>query len=116
MEERRGEWLVLHQGLEGFAWRTLPKNDRFRSHRGLWRLWYMCFNTPESIDTATLTGCAMWHMVGILAGLERSLMQERAKAGRAAAQARGIALRRIARHTTHRGAYPQEAGPEFRSV
>jgi len=55
-------------------------------------------------------------MVGIRAELERSLMQERAKAGRAAAQARGISLRRIARHPTHRGAYPQEAGPEFRSV
>src|SRR5713101_4332622 len=36
----------------------------------------------ESIDTATPTGRAMWQMVGILAELERSLIQERTKAGR----------------------------------
>src|SRR5499433_4467497 len=30
----------------------------------------------ESIDTATSTGRAMWQMVGILAELERSLIQE----------------------------------------
>jgi DNA invertase Pin-like site-specific DNA recombinase len=43
----------------------------------------------ESIDTTTPTGRAMWQMVGILAELERSLIQERTKTGRAAAQARG---------------------------
>ncbi len=36
----------------------------------------------------------MWQMVGILAGFERSLMQERAQAGRAAAVARGVKLGR----------------------
>ena len=48
----------------------------------------------ESIDTATPTGRTMWQMVGILAGFERSLMQERAQAGRAAAVARGVKLGR----------------------
>jgi DNA invertase Pin-like site-specific DNA recombinase len=36
----------------------------------------------------------MWQMVGILAELERSLIQERTKAGRAAAQARGVKSRK----------------------
>src|SRR5215510_710860 len=48
----------------------------------------------ESIDTATPTGRAMWQMVGILAELERSLIQERTKAGRAAAKARGVKMGR----------------------
>src|SRR6266851_9287495 len=48
----------------------------------------------ESIDTATPTGRAMWQMIGILAELERSLIQERTKAGRAAAVARGVKLGR----------------------
>ena len=48
----------------------------------------------ESIDTITPTGRAMWQMVGILAELERSLIQERTKAGRAAAQARGVKMGR----------------------
>lgn len=48
----------------------------------------------EAIDTATPTGRAMWQMVGILAELERSLIQERTKAGRAAAQARGVKMGR----------------------
>src|SRR5262249_5119398 len=48
----------------------------------------------EAIDTATATGRAMWQMVGILAELERSLIQERTKAGRAAAQARGVKMGR----------------------
>lgn len=48
----------------------------------------------EAIDTATPTGRAMWQMVGILAELERSLIQERTKAGRAAAQARGVNMGR----------------------
>ncbi len=48
----------------------------------------------EAIDTATPTGRAMWQMVGILAALERALMQERTKAGRAAAVARGVKLGR----------------------
>ena len=48
----------------------------------------------EAIDTATPTGRAMWQMVGILAELERSLIQERTKAGRAAARARGVKMGR----------------------
>jgi len=36
----------------------------------------------------------MWQMVGILAELERSLIQERTQAGRAAAKARGIKMGR----------------------
>ena len=48
----------------------------------------------EDIDTATPLGRAMWQMVGILAELERSLIQERTKAGRAAAQARGVKMGR----------------------
>ena len=48
----------------------------------------------ESIDTATPTGRAMWQMVGILAELERSLLQERTQAGGAAAVARGVKMGR----------------------
>jgi DNA invertase Pin-like site-specific DNA recombinase len=48
----------------------------------------------EAIDTATPTGRAMWQMVGILAELERSLLLERTKAGRAAAVARGVKMGR----------------------
>jgi DNA invertase Pin-like site-specific DNA recombinase len=59
----------------------------------------------ESIDTATPTGRAMWQMVGILAELERSLIQERTKAGRVAAQARGVKMGRksllTAQQVTH---------------
>jgi len=48
----------------------------------------------EAIDTEAPTGRAMWQMVGILAELERSLIQERTKAGRAAAVARGVKMGR----------------------
>jgi DNA invertase Pin-like site-specific DNA recombinase len=48
----------------------------------------------ESIDTQTPTGRAMWQMVGVLAELERSLISERTKAGRAAAVARGVKMGR----------------------
>ena len=51
-------------------------------------------SVTESMDTATPTGRAMWQMVGILAELERSLIQERTQAGRAAAQARGVKMGR----------------------
>jgi DNA invertase Pin-like site-specific DNA recombinase len=36
----------------------------------------------------------MWQMIGILADLERSLLQERTQAGRAAAVARGVKMGR----------------------
>ena len=48
----------------------------------------------EAINTTPPTGRAMWQMVGILAELERSLIQERTKAGRAAAVARGVRMGR----------------------
>lgn len=48
----------------------------------------------EAIGTETPTGRAMWQMVGILAELERSLIQERTVAGRAAAVARGVRMGR----------------------
>ncbi|HRW98667.1 MAG TPA: recombinase family protein [Cyclobacteriaceae bacterium] len=48
----------------------------------------------EAIDTATPTGRALWQMVGILAELERSLIQERTKAGRVAAVDRGVRMGR----------------------
>jgi len=48
----------------------------------------------EAIDTTTPTGRAMWQMIGILAELERSLIQERTQAGRQAAIARGVKLGR----------------------
>jgi DNA invertase Pin-like site-specific DNA recombinase len=48
----------------------------------------------ESIDTDTPTGRAMWQMVGVLAELERSLIRERTKAGRAAAMGRGVKMGR----------------------
>jgi len=51
-------------------------------------------SVTESIDTTTPTGRAMWQMVGILAELERSLIGERTKAGRAAAIARGVRMGR----------------------
>jgi len=47
----------------------------------------------EAIDTTTATGRAMWQMVGILAELERSLIQECTQAGPAAG-ARGVKMGR----------------------
>lgn len=48
----------------------------------------------ESIDTTTPTGRAMWQMVGVLAELEKSLIKERTKAGRASAITRGVKMGR----------------------
>jgi DNA invertase Pin-like site-specific DNA recombinase len=48
----------------------------------------------EAIDSTTPTGRAMWQMIGILAELERSLLLERTKAGRAEAVARGVKMGR----------------------
>src|SRR5882724_7353399 len=62
----------------------------------------------ESIDTQTSTGRAMWQMVGVLAELERSLIQERTKAGRAAAQARGVKMGRKPLLTTQQVAYARK--------
>jgi DNA invertase Pin-like site-specific DNA recombinase len=51
-------------------------------------------SVTASIDTATPTGRALWHMVGLWAARERSLIQERTTAGRAAAPARGVSMGR----------------------
>ena len=50
----------------------------------------------------------MWQMVGILAELERSLIQERTKAGRAAVQARGVKMGRKPLLTTQQIAYARK--------
>src|SRR4029453_6391138 len=55
----------------------------------------------ESIDTQPPTGRAMWQMVGVLAELERSLIQERTKAGREAAKRRGVKLGRKPKLSPH---------------
>ena len=57
-------------------------------------------SVTEAVDTTSPTGRAMWQMVGILAELERSLIQERTKAGRAAAIARGVKMGRKPKLTT----------------
>ena len=44
----------------------------------------------EAVDTATPTGRTMWHMIGVLTELERSLIAERTRAGVKAAQKRGV--------------------------
>jgi DNA invertase Pin-like site-specific DNA recombinase len=62
----------------------------------------------ESIDTATPTGRAMWQMVGILAELERALIGERTKAGRAAAMARGVKMGRKVKLTTQQVAHARK--------
>lgn len=62
----------------------------------------------ESIDTTTATGRAMWQMVGILAELERSLIQERTKAGRAAAVARGVKMGRKPKLTPQQAAHARK--------
>ena len=64
----------------------------------------------EAIDTTTPTGRAMWQMVEILAELERSLIQERTKAGRAAAQARGVKMGLTDRATGHPCAQAERTG------
>jgi DNA invertase Pin-like site-specific DNA recombinase len=51
-------------------------------------------SVTEAINTTTPTGRAMWQMIGILAELERSLISERTKAGRAAAISRGVKMGR----------------------
>jgi DNA invertase Pin-like site-specific DNA recombinase len=56
-------------------------------------------SVTEAIDTTTPTGRAMWQMVGILAELERSLIQERTKAGRATTIARGVKMGRKSKLT-----------------
>jgi len=62
----------------------------------------------EAIDTATPTGRAMWQMLGILAELERSLIgEERTKAGRAAAVARGVRMGRKAKLIAQQAAHAQ---------
>jgi DNA invertase Pin-like site-specific DNA recombinase len=56
----------------------------------------------EAIDTETLTGRAMWQMIGMLAELEHSLIAERTRAGVKAAQKRGVKFGRKAKLTPDR--------------
>jgi DNA invertase Pin-like site-specific DNA recombinase len=44
----------------------------------------------EAIDTQTPTGRAMWQMIGVMVGFERSLIAERTYAGIKAAKKRGV--------------------------
>ena len=44
----------------------------------------------EAIDRTTPTGRAMWHMIGVLAELERSLILDRPQAGMKEARCRGV--------------------------
>jgi DNA invertase Pin-like site-specific DNA recombinase len=62
----------------------------------------------EAIDTVTPTGRAMFQMVGILAELERSLIQERTKAGRAAAVSRGVKMGRKTKLTPQQVSHAQK--------
>jgi Site-specific recombinases, DNA invertase Pin homologs len=66
------------------------------------------YSLTESIDTTTPTGRAMWQMVGILAELERSLIGERTKAGRAAAVARGVKMGRKPKLTPQQVAHARK--------
>ena len=60
---------------------------------------FQSVTVTEAIDTATPTGRAMWQMVGILAELNRSHIQKRTKAERAAAVVRGLKMRRQSKLT-----------------
>jgi len=62
----------------------------------------------EAIDTTTPTGRAMWQMVGILAELERSLIQERTHAGRAAAVVRSVKMGRKPKLTPQQVAHARK--------
>ena len=62
----------------------------------------------EAIDTTTPTGRAMWQMIGILAELEHSLIQERTQAGRAAAVARGVKMGRKPKLSPQQVAHAQK--------
>lgn len=65
-------------------------------------------SVTEAIDTTTPTGRAMWQMVGILAELERSLIQERTKAGRTAAVARGVKMGRKSKLTSQQATHAKK--------
>jgi DNA invertase Pin-like site-specific DNA recombinase len=65
-------------------------------------------SVTEAIDTTTPTGRAMWQMVGILAELERSLIQKWTKAGRAAAVARGVKMGRKSKLTTQQATHAKK--------
>lgn len=62
----------------------------------------------EALDTTTPAGRAMWQMVGILAELERSLIQERTQAGRSAAVARGVKMGRKPKLTPQQVAHARK--------
>lgn len=78
----------------------------------------------EAIDTTTPTGRAMWQMIGILAELERSLISERTRAGRAEAIKRGVKMGRKRSLTTQQiehghklidgGVHPREVATSYK--
>ncbi len=62
----------------------------------------------EAIDTATLTGRTLWQMVGILAELKHSLIQERTTAGRTVAVTRGVKMGRKLKLTPQQAAHTRK--------
>lgn len=62
----------------------------------------------EAVDTDTPTGRAMWQMIGILAELERSLIQERTRAGREAAISRGVKMGHKSKLTPQQAAHARK--------
>jgi DNA invertase Pin-like site-specific DNA recombinase len=62
----------------------------------------------EAVDTETPTSRAMWQMVGILAELEKSLIQEQTKAGREEAMRRGVKMGRKPKLSPHQVAHARK--------
>ena len=62
----------------------------------------------EAIDTDTLTGRAIWQMIGVLAELERSLISERTRAGVADAKRRGVKFGRKPKLTAQQIAHARK--------
>lgn len=60
------------------------------------------FLHQQGIDTTTPAGKAMFQMMGVFAEFERSMIQERVKAGLERARAQGVKLGRPAMETTKR--------------
>jgi len=62
----------------------------------------------EHIATETLTGSAMWQMIGVLAELERSTITERTRAGVKAARRRGVKFWRKSKMTPRQVAHARK--------
>jgi len=70
----------------------------------------------EHIDTETAAGRAMWHMIGVLAELERSLINERTRAGVKAAQGRGVKFGRKPKLTAQQKQHARQLLDQGRPV